>query len=385
MLTADDATGQCRAGISTASPNEDPTLGMVQDAELLAEAVVDTIRQPLLLLDARLEVRLANRSFYRMFRVKPQDTVGCLVYEIGDGQWDIPDLRRLLDELLPNNSSFENFEVEHDFPGVGRKNIVLNARKLRRRETQEGLILLALEDVTERIALDRQLRQSNEDLRQFATVASHDLQAPLRSIGAFADLLVRRYAGRLDDDADDFLRYIVQNVSTMRGLINELLAYARAGSQDYAPARVSTSDALKQAISNLTSEVEESGGTIDFDDLPMVNADPGQLTQVFQNLLSNSLKYRKRDHPPRVRVSATRENTRWLISVADNGLGFNPAEAEAVFTPFRRLHGSGYPGSGIGLAICKRIVERNGGEIWADAAEGGGSIFLFTLPASSDE
>ncbi|HYP12713.1 MAG TPA: ATP-binding protein [Bryobacteraceae bacterium] len=357
-------------------------IGMVHDAELLAEAIVDTVREPLLLLDAKLTVKLANRSFCNVFRVRPAETVGRLVYEIGDRQWDVPELRRLLDELLPSNGGFDDFQVEHDFPGVGRRTILLHARKLRRTKTQDNLILLVLNDVTERRRLERQLIDSNENLRQFATVASHDLQAPLRSVSGFADLLVRRYKGQLDSDADEFLAHIVSAAEAMRRLISELLAYARAAVHDGDVHSVASSELLQTAITNLRSSIEESQASIESEALPVIEVDPGQLAQVFQNLIDNAIKYRRPEEPLRVHVSARQENRDWIFMVSDNGLGFDQGAAEKIFEPFRRLHGTDYPGSGIGLAICKRIVEHNGGRIWADSIAGRGSVFSFTIPVS---
>jgi signal transduction histidine kinase len=364
-----------------APPEEgDSTNGMVHGAELFAEAIVDTIREPLLLLDRELVVKLANRSFYGLFRVRPHETLGRSVYEIGDSQWDVPELRRLLDELLPANGGFKDFEVEHDFIGVGRKTILLTARKLRRLETQEHHILLVLEDVTERRRIERQLFQSNEDLKQFATIASHDLQAPLRSLSGFADLLARRYKGRLDTDADEFLSYIVAGAEAMRRLISELLAYARAAAHDRVVRSVPSSEVLQAAITNLTRSIEESQASIEPEPLPVVNVDAGQLAQVFQNLLDNAIKYRKLEEPLRVHISARQDRTDWVFIVSDNGIGFDQGAAEKIFEPFKRLHGTDYPGSGIGLAICKRIIERNGGRIWAESLVGRGSAFSFTLP-----
>jgi two-component system, chemotaxis family, CheB/CheR fusion protein len=363
--------------------NDDSAIEMVHDAQLLAEAIVDTIREPLLLMDRGLAVKLANRSFYKLFRVRPHETVGRLVYEIGDRQWDMPELRRLLEELLPTDGGFEDFEVVHDFPGVGRKTILLNARKLRRLQTQENLILLVLEDVTERRRIEKQLIDSNEDLKQFATIASHDLQAPLRSVSGFAELLVRRYKGRLDSDADDFLAHIISGATAMRRLIRELLAYARAAAQDRDVQPVPSSEALQSAIANLRGSIEESHASIESESLPVVNVDAAHLAQVFQNLLDNAIKYRKPEEPPRVHISARQDPADWLFIVADNGAGFDQREAEKIFEPFRRLHGTEYPGSGIGLAICKRIIERYAGRIWAESVVGRGSVFSFTIPIST--
>jgi signal transduction histidine kinase len=353
--------------------------------QILTQTILDTLRESILVLDVALRVKMVNRSFYRTFRVKPEETEDKLVYELGDGQWNIPKLRVLLEEVHSGDMQAEDFEVECDFRGIGRRLLVLNARRIQP-ETGEPMILLAIEDISERKAVERalqihaeELERSNADLEQFAYAASHDLQEPLRMITNFTQLLAKRYEGKLDSDADEFVAYIVDGTSRMHVLINDLLAYARLGSQGLEFARTYCEATLADAVSDLAGAIEENGATVTHDPLPTVMADRNQLTSLFQNLLSNAIKFRAAE-PPVVHVSARRSGDEWIFSVRDNGIGIEPEHFGRIFLIFQRLHARGkYSGTGVGLAICRKIVERHGGKIWIESQTGKGSTFYFTM------
>jgi PAS domain S-box-containing protein len=234
------------------------------------------------------------------------------------------------------------------------------------------------EETIQRITDD--LLRSNAELEQFAYVASHDLQEPLRMVSSYVQLLARRYQGKLDSDADEFIAFAVDGAKRMQNLINDLLAYSRVGTRGIELKPVSTESLLAEAMSNLQPTIEDCRARITHDPLPIVHGDPVQLVLVFQNLLGNAIKFHGSE-PPYVHISARQEDLEWVFSVRDNGIGIDPKFEERIFVIFQRLHDrESYPGTGIGLSICKRIVHRHGGRIWVESELGKGSTFYFTLP-----
>jgi PAS domain S-box-containing protein len=261
-------------------------------------------------------------------------------------------------------------------------------------ESSEGiLVTAAIRDISERKKSEEhlvktvgELKRSNEELQQFAYVSSHDLQEPLRMVASYTQLLAKRYKGRLDSDADEFIAYAVDGCNRMQGLIQDLLAYSRAGTNGKALCEVSGEDALQGALTNLRITMVQSGAVVTHDPLPVVRTDATQLTQVFQNLVGNAIKYRSAE-VPRVHVSATKKGgNEWIFSVRDNGLGIAPQYFERIFILFQRLHGRNeFEGTGIGLAICKKVVERLGGSIWVESQLDKGSTFYFALPERDEK
>jgi PAS domain S-box-containing protein len=225
----------------------------------------------------------------------------------------------------------------------------------------------------------RELARSNEELERFAYVASHDLQEPLRMVASYTQLLGRRYKGKLDSDADEFIAFAVDGVTRMQALINDLLTFSRVGTQGGALAPMELGKALAAAEFNLRAAIESTGAVITSDALPTVLANERQMVQLLQNLVGNAIKFHG-EKPPRIHVSAERHEGEWQIAVADNGIGIDPTFFNRLFIVFARLHNrSEYAGNGIGLAICKKIIERHGGHIWLKSQPGHGSTFLFTL------
>jgi PAS domain S-box-containing protein len=240
-------------------------------------------------------------------------------------------------------------------------------------ETSVGLLSVGfISDITAR-------ERAEADLQQFAYVVSHDLQEPVRNIAAFAELLTRNYGELLDEQGREFVGFIQQSTSRMSALISGLLSYSRiTKDRESAPlTEVALDDVLSTAAGNLRVAMDEAQAAIHADPLPVVSGDPIQLTQLFQNLLSNSLKYRAA-RPPAVRITSTESDGGYVIAVEDNGIGIPPRHLERVFGLYQRLHGSEYPGNGIGLAICKQIVERHGGRMWAEPSESG-AVIKFAL------
>ncbi len=226
-----------------------------------------------------------------------------------------------------------------------------------------------------------ELTRSNSELQQFAYVASHDLQEPLRMVSSYVQLLARRYRDKLDSDADEFIGFAVDGANRMQKLINDLLMYSRVGTRGKPFEHTDCNAVLDQTLANLSTAIEESRAVVTNDDLPTVMADEGQMVQLFQNLVGNAIKFRGED-PPCVHISAKQENNDCVLSVSDNGIGIDPEYYERIFVIFQRLHGKNhYPGTGIGLAVCKKIVDRHGGRIWLESESGKGSTFCFTVPA----
>jgi PAS domain S-box-containing protein len=261
-------------------------------------------------------------------------------------------------------------------------------------ESTDGvLVTAAIRNITERkkseeclVKTVRELKRSNDELQQFAYVASHDLQEPLRMVASYTQLLSGRYKGSLDSDADEFIAFAVDGCDRMQGLIKDLLAYSRAGTNGKALQRVSSENALKEALANLRTTIDQSNAVLTHDVLPAIRTDETQLTQVFQNLVGNAIKYHGTE-VPRVHVSATKNSgDEWIFSVRDNGLGIDPQYFEKIFVLFQRLHGRDeFEGTGIGLAICKKVLEQLGGRIWVESQPEKGSIFYFALPETMEQ
>jgi len=569
-------------------------------------------------LDTDLRVLYANRNFYETFQITARETIGNLVYDLGNHQWNIPALRTLLEEIIPERNLFNGYQVKHEFPSIGKRIMLLNARRIANLPQKQAMILLAIEDVTDerkkneenqqesedrfkyifdnsvlgnsitringemqvnkafcellgfsakelqntkwqdithpddigvtqneindllsgeketahftkrylkkdgsilwvevhtslrrneeekplylmttlvdlterkqsqkeieslarfpsenpnpvlRIALDgtllyinqaginllprwhlkvgkaappklrkvvtqsmkveksrllnlkygewlysffispimaagytnlygrditehfqaekklkiafKDLERSNKELEQFAYVASHDLQEPLRMVASYTQLLEKRYKNKLDGDALDFINYAVAGANRMQRLINDLLSYSRVGTRGEPFKPVSSLAALGQARINLNAAIMENHALVTNDDLPEVLADGSQLVQLFQNLIGNAIKFHKPDEAPRVHVSAKKVSKNWVFSVHDDGIGIEPQYFERIFTIFQRLNpGEDYQGTGIGLSICKKIVERHAGKIWVESQPDQGSTFYFTL------
>jgi PAS domain S-box-containing protein len=225
-----------------------------------------------------------------------------------------------------------------------------------------------------------ELERSNAELAQFAHAASHDLSEPLRTVSSYVQLLATRYGGKLDDDADEFIGYAVEGVAQMQALIDGLLAYSTAGSAGYVNEQVDCSEVVWRVLCALERSISDAKAQIKVEPLPTLWCDAPHLAEVFQNLISNAIRFADDTHP-RIRISAEREPKAWCFSVADNGIGIAPQYRQRIFDMFRRLHSrQAYPGTGIGLSICKKIIERQGGGIWVEPGADGGCVFRFTIP-----
>jgi PAS domain S-box-containing protein len=293
-------------------------------------------------------------------------------------------LIRHVNESLPYDIEYRIRKINGDYAyWTSRGRLVLDSAG--KKTSWIGVV----SDITERKQaenslkkLNEELEHSNRELDQFAYVVSHDLQEPLRTITSYTQLLAKRYEGRLDQDAQDFIHYAVDGASRMQRLIRDLLSYARITTNTNPFVSVNMNDVFGEATANLHAAIAESAAEITKGDLPTVNGDYRQMVQIFQNLIGNGIKFHKTDAPPRVYISSARSDGEWVISVKDNGIGIDPQYFNRIFTIFQRLHGKQeYPGNGIGLALCKRIVERHGGRIWVESAPAEGAAFCFSIRA----
>jgi len=313
------------------------------------------------------------------------------------GNWEFENKIRTGDEIEDLSHEFcrmtaqlkgvyENLEQR-----VQGKTLELSSKVVELEETKQA-ILNVLDDLNvEKNKLEESetklketavdLNRSNAELEQFAYIASHDLQEPLRMVTSYVQLLAQRYRGKLGTDADEFIGFAVEGALRMRTLISDLLEYSRVGTRGIPFVPTDCRVILGWALTNLKMAIEESHSQVEIGELPEITADASQMLQLFQNLVANAIKFRKKEGIPQVRIAAREETGEWLFSVSDNGIGFEAKYAERIFGIFQRLHGrEEYPGSGIGLAVCKKIVERHGGRIWAESEAGKGSVFYFTIP-----
>jgi len=476
-------------------------LEQAERAREFSDGIVETVQHPLLVLDSDLRVIKATQPFYATFNVRPEDTLGQMIDDLGNGVWRVANVRRLLEQALLRNVPFRDLEITHDFPGIGTRTMRLHARRTpsldanfrlllaieditERREAAEiqyqrlfesakdGIIVLEspsgividvnpfflelsrysraevvgkpfweiapflnveegrqlvsetiergtarydsvtlrmrdsrevvveivansyrvkdrtliqanIRDVTEKRRSEEEVRRSNLDLQQFAFAASHDLQEPLRTITSYLELLQQQYQSKLDAQANEHIQFIVNAADHMRQLVLDLLGFAQVARSEMNRSEVSVEAALSSVLLNLQLAIESSQARISFDHLPVVFADGTQLAQLLQNLISNAIKYRGQA-APRIHLSAREAGPEWVFSIQDNGIGIDMKHAEHIFTVFKRLHGSKYPGTGVGLAICKRIIDRHNGRIWVESEPGAGSTFYFTLPRRNE-
>ena len=377
---------------ASGSQSEIPTSSESSLAD--AQRIVNTLHEPLLVLDENLVVRQVNPAFYKVFSTTHHETIGKSLFDLGGGHFRHSVLRDPLDRLLQEHESFEGVELDQEFEGLGRRVLRVNGQMLQVNEGTSERVLLALKDVTEQRRLEaklrrhaRELKQSNEDLEQFAYAASHDLQEPLRMVSSYLQLLERRCGGALDETGREFIEYAVDGAERMKSLINGLLQYSRVGRKEETFRRVDLGKVLGDVIDDLGPRIDELNGTIQRGTLPNTYAARNQVRRLFQNLLENALTYCG-DASPHIRVSGreTDPGAAHLI-VQDEGPGIPEEAQEKVFQIFKQLdpHGTGKKGSGIGLALCKKITERHGGQIWVESEPGAGSAFHVTLNLSPSD
>ncbi len=366
-----------------------------QEAREYAESIVETVREPLVVLDTDLKVISVNPSFYQTFKVTPEDTEGMLIYDLGNHQWNISKLRVLLEEILPRNNQFQNFEVDHEFPTIGRKIMVLNARQIYSKGIGAPMILLAIEDITERKQAEDEINRLNEDLKHraieleaaykeletYSYSVSHDLRTPLLGINGLSRVLIERYSNHLDAKGQHFLSIMHSSTQKMLQLVDDLLAFSRSEHQQMEPSAIDIGELAKGVFEELKGIIPEQTLLLDIKTLPPTRGDQSMIRQVFVNLLSNAIKFTRSKGAGVIEIGCLVKENQNIYYVKDNGVGFDMRYAGELFGVFQRHHAvDEFEGTGIGLAIVQRIIHRHGGKVWAEGEIDKGATFYFTLP-----
>jgi two-component system CheB/CheR fusion protein len=354
-------------------------------------------------LDSDLRVLKANRSFYDSFKVTPGETIGNLIYDLGNRQWDIPRLRTLLEEILPKDNKFEDYEVEHVFSSIGHKVMLLNARRIAQEESGSKLILLAIEDGTEKMRLERELAERTRDAKkaQFeaetATMAksdflanmSHELRTPLNSIIGFSEVLEDQLLGPLNESQRENVMYILKAGRHLLSLINDILDLSKveSGKMELDVETVSLRDLLDASLVMQREKALRHGIKLDLKIEPehsiMIEADERKLKQILFNLLSNAVKFTADDGQVQVLLKEINGAQDIEISIRDTGIGIKQEDLPKLFQEFSQLssaYDKKYEGTGLGLALTKKLVDLHGGRIWAESEFGKGSLFAFVIP-----
>jgi PAS domain S-box-containing protein len=366
-----------------------------REAREYAESIVETVREPLVVLDADLKVISVNASFYQTFKTTPDDTEGKLIYDLGNCQWNISKLRVLLEEIIPRNNQFLNFEVDHEFPDIGRKIMLLNARRIYSKGIGARMILLAIEDITQRKKAEDEIRKLNEDLRHraievesackeletFTYSVSHDLRTPLLGINGLSRILLEGYSDHIDAKGRQFLSIIHSSAQKMLQLIDDLLTFSRSEHQEMQISEIDMREFARAVFEELQNVHPEQTISLVTRTLPPARGDRSMIRQVFVNLLSNAIKFTRPKREGVIEIGCIVKEKHHTYYIKDNGIGFDMQYAGKLFEVFQRYHtGDEFEGTGVGLAIVQRIIQRHGGQVWAEGKVKEGATFYFTLP-----
>jgi two-component system, cell cycle sensor histidine kinase PleC len=405
LLAIEDITEKMRLEKELAERTRD-TEQAQSDAEAATSAnenIIETVREPLLVLDSDLRVLKANRSFYDSFKVTPGETIGNLIYDLGNRQWDIPRLRTLLEEILPQGNKFDDYEVEHVFSSIGHKVMLLNARRITQKKIGSQLILLAIEDVTEKMRLERELAERTRDAKkaQFeaeaATMAksdflanmSHELRTPLNSIIGFSEVLEDQLLGSLNESQRENVMYILKAGRHLLSLINDILDLSKveSGKMELDVERVSLKELLDASLAMQRERASRHGIKLDLQIQPdnsiVIEGDERKLKQILFNLLSNAMKFTPDGGQVQVMSKEINGAQDIEISIKDTGIGIKQEDIQKLFKEFSQLssaYDKMYEGTGLGLALTKKLVELHGGKIWVESEFGKGSLFAFVIP-----
>ena len=366
----------------------------VDEVSEFAENIIDSVREPLLALDQDLRIVKASRSFYDFFKVNPEETIGELIFDLGNKQWNIPKLKEMLEKILPQKTTFDNFEIEHNFSSIGKRIMLLNARQIKRAYGKKKIILLAIEDITQRrvaekllqeassLAVERtnQLEVANKELEAFSYSVSHDLRAPIRAIDGFTNKLFEEYNSVLDDEGKRLLKIVLRSTKNMGMLIDDLLTFSGLGRKKIESSRINMQGLVNEVLNDLNDLNNSNKPEVNIKELPEASGDKDLLRQVIINLLSNSIKFTKPGKNATIEVGSFTKDKQNVYYIKDNGVGFNMKYSDKLFEVFQRLHStSEFEGTGVGLAIVQRIIQRHGGKVWAESEVDKGTTFYFTL------
>jgi PAS domain S-box-containing protein len=366
----------------------------IQEAREYAENIVETVREPLVVLNSDLKILTANHSFYDTFQVAPEDTIGNFIYDLGNRQWDIPKLRVLFEEILPHDTVFNGYEVEHDFLDIGRKIILLNARQIFREDIGSHIILLAMEDITERKFAEEQIKilntslaaraseleEANRELETFNYSVAHDLRTPLTAINGTCQAIQALCGDMLDEQCKGYLQMAYEGTLRMNRLIEALLQFAHLARVEPKRGQVELSSLALEVATELKLSEPQRQVTFRVADGVMVDGDANLLRVVLDNLLGNAWKYTAMREGAVIEFGVIEIDGESACFVRDNGAGFDMKDVEKLFIPFQRLPGAEeFRGFGIGLPTVERIIRRHGGRIWAESEPGKGATFYFTL------
>ena len=362
----------------------------LQEQERHFRALIENSLDVISVLNRDGTIRYESPSIKRVLGYRPEELVGTPAFALIHPD-DLPGIRETFGQLALEPNRIVQAELRFRHKNGAWRNIEVSGHNLLN-DPAVGGVITNFRDITDRKQAEEELgkamvelERSNKELEQFAYVASHDLQEPLRMVASYTQLLGEHYRDQLDDEAASFINYAIDGATRMQTLINDLLAYSRVGTRakEFEPADCNA--VLSQAITNLSIAIGEANATVTNDELPTVAGDPSQLVQLFQNLVGNAIKFHS-EEAPLVHVSAREEGGEWLFSVRDNGIGIEPRFADRIFMMFRRLHKRNqYPGTGIGLAVCKKIVDRHGGRIWVESEPAKGSVFCFTIATAQTQ
>ncbi len=364
-----------------------------------AESIINTVREPLISLDQDLRVVSASRSFYEVFKVNPKETVGQLIYDLGNNQWDIPKLRELLENILPQKATFDNYEVEHDFSGIGRRIMLLNARQIQRVLGKERIILLAIEDITKRREIEDGLKMAkiaaeaaSQAKSEFLANMSHELRTPLNAIIGFSEVLYDQKFGPVNETQKDYLNEVLDSSKHLLSLINEILDLAKveSGKMELMLSNFPLKELLEHSLVFIKEKAFKHRIELSLDmaeELGYIRADERKVKQIVFNLISNAIKFTLAGG--KIGINAKIIGPDVEVSVWDTGIGIAPEDRGKLFKEFVQLENTltkQYKGSGLGLSLAKKLVELHGGKIWVESeGKGKGSNFKFNLPIKGEK